>query len=525
MTAFREAFCHGWVLLLMLACPQAVEAVGVTNLFGNGEPLRVELELTDADLLSLRQDSRKDVLAILREGTSVYSKVAVHLKGSRGSSRPIDDKPSFTLDFAKTHEAQRFHGLRKLHLNNSVEDPGYLNEQLGAELFQAAGVPAPRVGHAVLTLNGRALGLFVVKEGFAEEFFQQFFRNPRGVLYEPGPGHDVNERLQRRQGDGPADQSDLKAVAEAALEPNLELRSKALSKVLDLDRFLSFVAMEIITGHRDGYCLARNNFRLYADPDSGRFVFLPQGMDQLFGNPLAPWRPTMAGLAARSFLELPEGRKRYRERFTQLLTNVFAATQVSNRVEQLAAKIRPVLSQLSQSALKTETGLLQERIAQRRRDLIEQLAIPELQLLSFVDQEAALPGVWRPVDVPEGGRLSRLNSNDGTPSLHISAGPKSAASWRCRVLLGPGKYQFQARAKVSGVEPLGFGRRQGATVRVADEVGAVSGSLLGNRDWYSLAAPISVPGPQTEIELVCELRASRGEVWFDMKSLKLVKLH
>ncbi len=227
----------------------------------------------------------------------------------------------------------------------------------------------------------------------------------------------------------------------------------------------------------------------------------------------------------RSFLELPEGRKRYRERFTQLLTNVFAATQVSNRVEQLAAKIRPVLSQLSQSALKAETGLLQERIALRGRDLLEQLAIPELELLSFVEHEASLPGIWRPVDVPEGGRLSRLNSNDGTPSLHISAGPKSAASWRCRVLLGPGKYQFQARAKVSGVEPLGFGRRQGATVRVADEVGAVSGSLVGNRDWDSLAAPISVPGPQKEIELVCELRARRGEVWFDVKSLKLVRLH
>ena len=44
-------------------------------------------------------------------------------------------------------------------------------------------------------------------------------------------------------------------------------------------------------GHRDGYCLARNNFRVYHDVDSGRFVFFPHGMDVLFGNPRAAIEP------------------------------------------------------------------------------------------------------------------------------------------------------------------------------------------------------------------------------------------
>src|SRR5262245_51189640 len=67
---------------------------------------------------------RIDVKVAIREGKNVYTNVAVHLKGSY-SFRPIDDKPSMTLNFDKFAPGQRFHGLEKIHLNNSVQDPSY----------------------------------------------------------------------------------------------------------------------------------------------------------------------------------------------------------------------------------------------------------------------------------------------------------------------------------------------------------------------------------------------------------------
>lgn len=62
-------------------------------------------------------------------------------------------------------------------------------------------------------------------------------------------------------------------------------RWQAVEDVLAVEPFLTFAAPELMTGHWDGYCLSRNNYRLHADPaDGGRFHFLPHGMDQIFGD-------------------------------------------------------------------------------------------------------------------------------------------------------------------------------------------------------------------------------------------------
>jgi len=67
--------------------------------------------------------------------------VAVHLKGAAGSFRQVDDNPALTLSFGKLSSGQRFHGLRKIHLNNSVQDPSFSTEDICGGMFHAAGVP------------------------------------------------------------------------------------------------------------------------------------------------------------------------------------------------------------------------------------------------------------------------------------------------------------------------------------------------------------------------------------------------
>ncbi|MBK8000740.1 MAG: CotH kinase family protein [Verrucomicrobia bacterium] len=77
------------------------------------------------------------------EGGNVYRDVMLHLKGS-GSFRGVDLKPNFTLNFDQVDEKQRFHGLEKFSLNNSVHDASFLCEALGRPMFLEAGVPVPR---------------------------------------------------------------------------------------------------------------------------------------------------------------------------------------------------------------------------------------------------------------------------------------------------------------------------------------------------------------------------------------------
>jgi hypothetical protein len=85
----------------------------------------------------------------------VWKDVGVHLKGNYGTFQGVDGKPSLTLNFDKFVRNQKFHGLDKFHLNNSVSDPSYMTELLCRELFLTAGVPTARVTHARLEINGR----------------------------------------------------------------------------------------------------------------------------------------------------------------------------------------------------------------------------------------------------------------------------------------------------------------------------------------------------------------------------------
>ena len=52
-----------------------------------------------------------------------------------------------------------------------------------------------------------------------------------------------------------------------------------------MDRFLTLVALEVMTWHWDGYAMHANNYRAYHDPDSGKVTIFPHGMDQMFGVP------------------------------------------------------------------------------------------------------------------------------------------------------------------------------------------------------------------------------------------------
>jgi spore coat protein H len=494
-----------------------------TDLFTTGVIPRLRIELEPGALESLRKEPREFVAAKVSEGSAVYPKVGVHLKGSTGSLRPLDDKPGLTLDFCRFDEGQKFHGLRRIHLNNSVEDPSYANEKLGSELFQAAGVPAPRVTRATLMLNGRNLGLYVLKEGFTEDFLACHFKRVGGELYEPEEGHDIDQRLKRNSVLAPVENRVvLKTLAAAVAEPDPARRWQRLEAVLDTDRFVALMAMEVMLGHRDGYCLARNNFRVYHDLDTGKIVFFPHGMDQLLGTADLPWQPSLAGLVAQGVMATSEGRQRYAAVFSSLFTNVFKAAALTSRVDQLATELRPVLSGSEWDRLRNEVAIVKGRIVQRQLSLQSQLARPPLRLIEPRAGAVRLDG-WLIAEAPTKGKMDQINGPGNVPSLHIVAGAETLASWRARSLIGRGRYRFEGRAGVAGVQPLPYGLRQGAGLRVGGKARQMD-SLTGDSAWKMLATEFQVEHATEEIEFICELCARAGEAFFDLDSLKVVPL-
>jgi hypothetical protein len=484
----------------------------------------------------LRKEARTYVMATVVEGTRIYTNVGVHLKGAAGSFRPVDDRPALTLNFDKFAEGQRFHGLDKLHLNNSVQDPSYTTELICGELFLAAGVPAARAAHAVVELNGRSLGLYVLKEGFGKNFLKRHFANPRGNLYDGGFLREITEPMERISGAEPEGQKEVAALVEACQVQGDAERLAAMSKRLDMDRFLSFIALEMMIHHWDGYLMKKNNYRVYHDPDSDRIVFLPHGMDQMFWQPNAPIFPNPEGLVAAAILNTKEGRARYKARATQLTTNLFLAEPIVKRIREVQARLRPVIASLDpQAATQHDQEIrkvireVEQRAAYLHRVLGGEAPLP---LVFSVDGLAPVHGWKSRVDggeaqfreVLDQGR--RILIAEAAPSAEPVADESQSmclASYRATVLLKPGRYALEGRVRTEGVASGGKSVRGiGAGLRISQH--RRQHAVVGDAPWQELAYEFTVKDEDEEIELICDLRAARGRALFDESSLRIRKL-
>jgi spore coat protein H len=479
---------------------------------------------------SLSRSPRKYVRATIQEGDATYSEVAIRLKGGPGSYRDLRDHPAFTVNFDEFAPNQKFHGLKKIHLNNSVQDGSYLEEKISRELFEAADVPVPRAGHAYVTFNGREMGLYVLVEGINKQFLKRYFKDNTGNVYDGKSGMDVTtERMQINSGDNRRDHSGKSNLVVALREPVAGgARLAALEKTLDIDRFLSYMAMEMILWHWDGYTMARNNWRIFHDKGTDRIVFIPQGVDQMFNNlngPIFPDQPN--GMVARAVLQVPELRERYFERVAYITTNVFVPDAVGNRILEVSEKVEKALaeygSQGEADAHRSRAGSLRNKVKRRAKFLQDQM-FPEPTVEFDASGTLALEQ-WEPqVDIPE-ATLVKEKDADGNYLLQISTKEGCIASWRTSRLLPRGKYRFDARIKTEGVtfdpkDPKY--ERAGAGLRISRHRNGQKNE--GDKDWTDISFEFDVTDPQREIELICELYAAKGSVWFDLKSLRLKRL-
>jgi spore coat protein H len=306
--------------------------------------LKIEVDKTNLDML--KKDGRKYVRAIIRNDTVVYRDVGIHLKGAAGSSRGWDDKPALTINSNKFKKGLTFNGLDKFHLNNSVQDGSYFNELITGDMFLAAGVPSPRSAHVMVELNGRKVGLYVLKEGFDETFLGRHFADRHGNLYDGGFLRDIDQDLELDSGPG-CDWKDLKALAKACREPDPKKRLELLDKHLDLDKFYAYWAIEVLCCDWDGYTRNRNNYRLYHDPKSDKFVFFAHGKDQMFGNAQDALIHGWGGLCARRLFETEDGKKRYLKTLKEVFEKHYDVKKIHERIDSLTPRVVEALEKVN----------------------------------------------------------------------------------------------------------------------------------------------------------------------------------
>ena len=521
--------------LLALACagllgaqrPPAADPDPARAFFAAGEVVRISITLTEADRERLRTRPREYVPAVVRvDRQPEWARVGVKLKGAMGSFREIDDRPCFTVHLGKLGEAHRFHGLQRFHLNNSVQDDSGLCEWLGNEVFTAAGRPAPRVAHALVTLDGRSLGLYVLREAYDRQFVMRVFGNAAGNLYDGGFCQDIDCDLEKDSGDGCDDHADLRRLRELC-QGFANDRTAKLEAAIDMPAFLDFMALEAMLGHWDGYTQNSNNFRLWCGSAPARVHFLPHGMDQLFGDEEVSVLDHPTAIVASAVHQDAALRKRYRERLRALLP-LFEPRRLAPKLETIAGKLQKALRAIDDdSATRHAEAVrgLQERVAARYRNLQAQVKAPEPRPLQFSGQKPVALKTWHPGDETDHVVLAKREFK-GVATLQIACrkGPEQPrqAAWRTRALLDRGRYRLSATTRCEGVSKPAAGDAD-TGVRLAVE-GASSERLSGNQNWHALVCEFEVAEFQRTVEFELRLRAGAGTAWFRTDSLQLVRL-
>jgi spore coat protein CotH len=225
--------------------------------------------------------------------------VEVRLKGSVGGSfRDLTKKAAFKLKFKK---ADAVLGLRKMTLNNMVQDPSMVHETLAYAAFRAAGVPASRAGLAYARVNGEDFGVYLNLENLDDIALAKLFGSfddETQHLYEGEVGDDVfpGGEAGFEIDEGPDDRADLEALIDAVNGKGSDPWSMRVAPHANLAEMVKMWAVEKYIDHWDGYAghtdqaqadkgERPNNYYLFSEP-SGRFQMLPWGADQT-------WIPTI----------------------------------------------------------------------------------------------------------------------------------------------------------------------------------------------------------------------------------------
>ena len=244
--------------------------------------------------------------------------VGIRKKGFIGSLSST--RPSLKIKLNHIEKNARIEGLTNLTFNNNQQDVSLISQFMSYALFNAAGSPAPRCAYAKLTVNGKSLGIYSHVETMREPLLKRAFGNDDGILYEGTVVDfypDWEGSFERKSGKDELGRQKILQLIKV-LEGEDENIESAIGRLVDLDSFYTFWAMEGLLSFWDGYSGNSNNFFVYLNPETDKFHFIPWGADSLFErySPIRddrkdPVSVKTKGLIAHKLYQLESGRRRY----------------------------------------------------------------------------------------------------------------------------------------------------------------------------------------------------------------------
>ena len=396
LTFFKSATVGLAAFVLAATGLAADKKLTLDELFPADRVLDVQITVAEKDWDKIRHQSRNFVSA-LHESRKVkpidgpyeyvnadvtidgvkFEKVGLRKKGFIGSQS--SSRPSLKIKLNHTDKEQAIGGLTKLTMNNNKQDSSIVSQYMGYAVFNQAGSPAPRCAFAKVTVNGKNLGIYSHVESVRKPLLARGFGNDAGTLYE-GTVVDFYEdwegSLEHKRGDDKPGREKIRQLIQ--LLESEEASEEAIGRLVDLDSFYRFWAIEGLLGFWDGYSGNANNFFIYLNPKTDRFHFMPWGADALFRKRSmlnfdfrAPVSVKTKGRVAYRLYQLPESRERYRKTLHGLLKEHWGEDKLLAECDRIEALIKPHLNREQYRFTQSLDGT-RDFIEARRGDLMKE---------------------------------------------------------------------------------------------------------------------------------------------------------
>lgn len=285
----------------------------------------------------------------------------------RGNTSRNSQKKSFKLDFNAFIPGRDFYKLDKLNLNGEHNDPSIIRSKLCWDLFNDVGMLHSRASHAEVYINGKYYGLYITVEQVDDKFLKKNFSDATGNLWKclyPADlvylGEDQNlykkfnggiKTYDLKTNEAADDYRSLAHLISILNRTSISLLPDSLEKIIDVSGVIKMFAFNTLVASWDDYRSLNNNYYLYLNPASNKFVMLPYDYDNTFGvdwfntdwATADPYNYPKAVAGNRPLWDRLITIKQYKNLYTHFLefynNNAFKLPLWENRLENLRIKI------------------------------------------------------------------------------------------------------------------------------------------------------------------------------------------
>jgi spore coat protein CotH len=287
----RSTFLSVLALTLLAAVPSARAG---DPMFDQSRLHEMRIVMDPNDWTSLQREflSNQYYAANFSLDGEVLQQIGIRSRG-KGSRNGV--KPGLLLDTNKYVANQEFHGVKKLVLDNVIQDNTFLKEPLAYSVFEAMGIASPQIAYVRVTVNDQYWGVFWLIENIDKNFLEKRFGEKDGNLYKleyvedyrfTDKGSDPRGYFPILKPESPSnpDGSGLVKFVQTANSAPEAGFAAAMAPFLDVDMFLTYLAVENAIAEQDGFLglQGMNNFYVYQFANTTRFQFIPWDQDTSF---------------------------------------------------------------------------------------------------------------------------------------------------------------------------------------------------------------------------------------------------